>query len=411
MDKDKGKNKDFFAELKVSLELEGKKRLCGDNLFQLLENVLTYGSISRAAAQIGKSYRYSWGLIQEAEKTLKFDLVKKQVGGYAGGGAFLTPEGKKLLMQYKAFKHEIDKQLKNFLEEADHLKHFYASKHPTSRMLPKRPLLLASTMEPVETGLLDLLENAFYVDSGILIRHVATGSGDALRIAREGHVDMVLSHAPELEEEFMREGWGKSKVPIMTNNFVVVGPVSDPAEIKKIRGTSFSSKADVGYASGISAVEAFRQIASSSSFFISRGDRSGTHLREQEIWKLAKIIPQKEQYIVSSGIIGNMGTLRLAIEKQAYTLVDKASYMLSDSQGKLTVFAGGGDENNVITDTELVNTFVVIIVNPKRVPMVEPQRASIFIKWLQEEKGKEIISDFGLKSFGRPLFSAISENK
>ncbi|MGI5882433.1 MAG: substrate-binding domain-containing protein, partial [Dethiobacteria bacterium] len=201
--------KDLSHEFKIILQLEGKRSLSGNDLFNLLENIMVSGSISGAAARMGASYRYCWGLLREAEKTLGLALVDKQVGGVAGGGTTLTFQGKELLAQYKAFKQKADSQLKHFQARAG------KNAEVTGTQPPTRHLLLASTMEAVETGLMDLLEEAFLHTSGILVRHISAGSGRALQIAREGRVDMVLTHAPELEKAFMDEGWGIEMFPIM----------------------------------------------------------------------------------------------------------------------------------------------------------------------------------------------------
>jgi tungstate transport system substrate-binding protein len=396
-------SKDFLSSssFKISLELEGQKRLSVNNLFSLLEHINIYGSISRAAAKLGFSYRYAWGLIQEAEKALGLSLVYKQAGGLAGGGAQLTREGSELLLQFKSFKDEVDSQLESFLGSGVTGAEPSAPQEAAARGPKKEKLgthlLLASTMEPVETGLLDLLEQAFYQASGILVRHIAVGSGRALKIARDGRVDMVLSHAPELEEEFMQEGWGTLKVKIMANDFVLVGPENDPAGI-----AALAEKAGI--------VDVFRHLARTSSLFVSRGDYSGTHLQEQKIWQRAGIIPEGKWYIISPGVAGNLGIIRLAAEKKAYALVDRASAIVSSSSG-LRLFTceepAGGDrpeDKSTQPDIGLKNIFSLIIVNPGRFPSVNYPAAVKFARWLCRE-GQGIIADFGREKFGQPLFS------
>lgn len=389
-------DKDFSTEFKVSLELEGEKRISGNDLFNLLENIRQYGSISRAASELGISYRYAWGLIGAAEKALGLELVNRQVGGYAGGGASLSREGRELLEEYKTFKHEVDIQLKQFIvRAAAGTQHASLGDIDNKNVSKERHLLLASTMEPVETGLLDVLEGAFFQTTGVLIRHIALGSGRALEIAREGRVDMVLTHAPEMEEKFMLEGWGKSKIPVMANDFVLTGPAFDPAGLKM-----FDRNGGVK--------EAFHQIALSHAPFVSRGDRSGTHLKELRIWESVGISPGGEWYIVSSGIVGNMGILRLALEKQAYTLVDRATFLLSRSQNKMHIFIG--TEEGSAPPGELENVFSLILVNPERVPSVNFADALLFARWIQEKEAQQIISDFGKESFGRSLFSRLTSS-
>ncbi len=380
---------------KVSLELEGEKRISGNNLFELLEQINKHGSISQAAAELNFSYRYAWGLIKEAEHTLSSKLVIKQAGGAAGGGSSLTQEGSNLLQQYQAFKEEVNGQLHRFISKKES-----AAESPMANGTPKqvssmRHLLLASTMEPVETGLLDLLEEAFYQSSGILVRHIAVGSGRALEIAREGRVDMVLTHAPELEERFIAEGWGKKRLPLMSNNFVIVGPreLSSQLELET------------------NLLEIFKQIARCNYPFISRGDESGTYLREQRIWKAANIEPALPWYQTTSGVAGNLGIINLAREKRAFALVDRASYLLSQVEGDLTLVADQETGERTKNQELLQNVFSLIPVAPEKAFKTAPSQenkeleesSSLFIQWLQGE-GKNIITSFGKKKFGSPLF-------
>jgi len=371
---------------RVSLELEGERRMSGNNLFELLYSIKKHGSISRAASALDLSYRYAWGLLREAEKALGIKLVEKQVGGASGGGASLTYEANNLLEQYNYFKEEVNDQLERFVNRpktssGDGGSHVFNT--------PEKHVLLASTMEPVEAGLLDVLEQAFYESSGILVRHIAAGSGRSLDIAREGRVDMVLTHAPELEEQFMAEGMGSERIPVMSNDFVVVGPHDKSAKICTVDG-------DV--------TEVFRRIALYQFAFVCRGDQSGTHLCEQKIWKAAGITPGGQWYITSSGAAGNLGVLRLAQEKKAFTLVDQASYMLSKSENNLQLVFN--KENSSHCSGLMDNNFVIILLNPGRFPFINNHEAKQFAGWLQSE-GKQIIASFGEEKYGGPLFSTV----
>lgn len=367
------------------LEIIGPKRLSADDLFALLENILRYGSISRAAAEAGVSYRYAWGLIQESEKVMKATLVDKYVGGYAGGGALLTAKGKRLLQEYKAYKQAIDHRLEQLMQQTFPDETPAAKKKEVQRA--DNFLLLASTLEPVEAGLLDELESAYYLERGILIRHLAAGSGRALEIAKSGRVDMTFTHAPELEEQFMAEGWGACQAPIMSSDFILAGPAGDPAGLD--RAGSYLSVAD-----------AFRLIADSRSPFITRGDHSGTHLRETAIWEKCGIVPGGDWYLFYPGVAGNLGALRFAREKNAYILVDRASFYLSRSEAEMKIFIGGDDP----APEELANTFVLTAVNPEKVPSVQLNEVSRFMRWLQKEEGRAIIDGFGRESYMEPLF-------
>ncbi|MGF7184322.1 tungstate transport system substrate-binding protein [Desulfitispora alkaliphila] len=373
------------TDFKISIDLRDEKKLSGDHLFHLLEKINSYGSIRQAATHLECSYRYAWGLIKRAEEKLNMKLVEKKVGGQDGGGAFLTDEGKELLLQFKRFKQEVDAQLENFVGKAIPIKGYYQKREQEAR--PKT-LLLASTIEPVETGLLDVLEQTFYQETGILVRHIGVGSSMALEMAKSGRVDMTLTHAPELEDQFINQGWGTIKVPIMTNNYVLVGPT---------RGIVGNNELEEKK----SIVDIFRVISEKKAPFISRGDASGTHLRELRIWEKAGVTPQEKWYMKCPGIAGNLGTLHYSVEREAYTLIDYATYLIAgDKNGMEIVY--GADKGN--QDEDLKNVFSVVTVNPEMVPGVEWNEAISFTQWLQGQKCKSIISSFGIENYGRALF-------
>lgn len=381
-----------IPNMSISIELGEEKRLSGKHLFALLENIHMYGSISQAASELGMSYRYFWGLLRDAEKTMDIKLINKRLGGHSGGGASLTEEGKALLNKYKTFKNEVDKNLENFLKETD--EEIITS---MDQLMPSQPLgkhlLLASTIEPVETGLLDVLEQAFYQETGILIKHIAVGSGRALQIAKEGRVDMVLSHAPALEDKFMDEGFGKLKVSVMTNNYVIVAPKSE-------------SIFDMGNRTGdVSPIDAFKKIAEAKALFISRADMSGTHLKEQELWQAAGITPEGKWYIKSSSVMGNLSVLQLAMEKNAFTIVDYATFLLANAGEKMFIISGGNQKNHHYE--YLNNTFSLILLNPDFMPGVHFNEASIFADWIQKENTRNIIANFGIHNYGEPLFCTL----
>ena len=388
-----------LSSFTFSLELEGDKRISGNHLFNLLDYIRVHGSISHAASVLGVSYRYAWGLIREAEKALGLQLVVKQVGGVSGGGASLTSEGNNLLEQYRSLKTEVDSRLlsKEKTGETRDTKLAQPGKQKSDQLAKEgstvRHILIASTMELVETGLLDVLEDVFFQSTGILVRHIALGSGRALEIAREGRVDLVITHAPELEEKFMEEGMGSWKIPLMSNHFALVGPSELIQEVKPENNSS---------PTGI--IPIFQKIASSGLNFVSRGDQSGTHMREQKIWKTAGVNPPKEVYTVSSGVAGNLGILNLANEKRAFALVDRASYIIAQNKSHVdNLEIVYGDAGNLHDNELLCNIFVLITVNPECFSSVNYEDAISFARWLQWE-GKEIVAGFGEDKFQAPLF-------
>jgi tungstate transport system substrate-binding protein len=243
-------------------------------------------------------------------------------------------------------------------------------------------ILLSSTIGPIDAGIVGLLENEFEKETGIRIRHVGAGTGAALDIARQGNVDLVLVHAKSLEEKFVAEGFGTERVALMYNDFVIVGPQSDPAGIKGIK----------------SAPEALKRISQKEVVFVTRGDRSGTHVAEMELWQKAGIKPQGSWYVVyEKGAEGNVSTLRHTDQREAYTVIDRATFLSLKNQIKLLVL--------VEKDEALLNYISLIPVNPQKFPRANYGDVMVFVKWLTSpENGQKIIRDFGKDKYGSPLF-------
>ncbi|EEG76683.1 substrate-binding domain-containing protein [Dethiobacter alkaliphilus] len=354
-----------MGDWEVSLNL-GEK-IPGKELLLLLEKIDKTGSLNRAVEEAGVSYRYGWGLLNRAEEALGKALVMRQAGGSAGGGTTLTPAGKKLLGHMQALQREVQGQLAALFTHEDEQ--------------PERHLVLASTMEPVVTGLLDVLEQAYLQETGITVRHIAAGSGQAMAMAKAGRVDLILTHAPELEEEFVAHGWGVGRIPVMGNDFVLVGPVADPA----------------GTAKAQSAAAAFKSISQAKQIFISRGDQSGTHLAEQKIWRQAGINPAGcAWYTEARNTLGNYGMLQRAAELGGYTLVDRASFTTGYSEEKMAILFA--------KDPLLENIFCAIPVSRKKAA-VNQDGAESFAAWLTSSTAVGIIFDFGRKEYGEPLFT------
>jgi tungstate transport system substrate-binding protein len=243
-------------------------------------------------------------------------------------------------------------------------------------------ILLASTIGPVDAGIVPLLEDRFEKESGIRVRHVGAGTGEALKMAEQGSFDLVLVHAKTLEEKFVGNGFGTERIPLMYNDFVIVGPAADPAGIK---GTK-------------SAAEALQKIASSGAPFVSRGDNSGTHVAEMELWAKAGLKPAGSWYaIYEKGNEGNGPTLKYADQKGAYIFMDRATYLSLKESLKLVVL--------VEKDDALLNHITLIPVNQKKFSRVNYQDAMEFVKWLTSPaNGQKIIAEFGTEKYGTPLF-------
>ena len=243
-------------------------------------------------------------------------------------------------------------------------------------------VFLASTIGPIDSGIVSLLENEFEKETGIRVRHVGAGTGAALDIARKGQIDLVMVHARTLEEKFVRDGYGTERIPLMYNDFVIVGPASDPAGIKGIK----------------TATAALAAIAGKKSPFISRGDWSGTHIAEMELWGKAGIKPAGAWYrIYEKGTEGNAPTLRFTDKEGAYTVIDRATYLSLKDQIKLTILVEG--------DEALLNYISLIPVNPAKFPSVNASDTQAFVEWMTSpQKGQLIIRDFGKDRYGGPLF-------
>ncbi|NOX52855.1 MAG: solute-binding protein [Planctomycetes bacterium] len=243
---------------------------------------------------------------------------------------------------------------------------------------PGQTITLATTTSTRDSGLLDVLIPMFEERTGIQVKVVAVGSGQALEMGRRGDADVLLTHAPAAEERFVSEGYGIERRSVMANDFVVVGPASDPAGI---RGQP-------------SAAEAFRRIASQKALFVSRGDESGTHMKEKAIWKQAGIRPEGEWYIpVGSGMAQ---ALRVASEKQAYALTDRGTFLAQRDGLSLSVLLEG--------DPLLRNPYSVMLVNPDKHPHVKVAAARRFAEFLVAEETQKVIGQFGIDRFGQPLF-------
>jgi tungstate transport system substrate-binding protein len=264
-------------------------------------------------------------------------------------------------------------------------------------------LKMSTTTSTQESGLLDVLLPALEKDTGIQIKVIAKGTGAAIRDGIDGNVDVIFVHDRAREDAFVKDGYGTQRYGVMHNDFVVVGPDSDRAGIK---GT-------------IEGAEALKKIAAAKATFISRGDDSGTHAKEQELWKASGIELQsttmtldkdgkktdvsavypansKDWYLSVGQGMGK--TLTVADEKQAYTLTDRGTYIKyklgREVPINLSILSEGGKQ--------LANNYGVIPVSPKKFPHVQYNLAMEFVQWLISEKGQQVIADY--KQHGQQLF-------
>ena len=245
---------------------------------------------------------------------------------------------------------------------------------------PANPtLILATTTSTQDSGLLDVLVPMFQNQTGYTVQTVAVGTGAALKMAEEGNADVLLVHAPASEKTLMDAGWGKDRMLVMHNDFVIVGPADDPAGIKDTP----------------TAVDAFQKIADAGADFITRGDDSGTNKMEISLWGKTAVDPNGQAWYIDSGQ-GMGATLTIASEKQAYTLTDRATYLANKENLNLEILVEG--------DAALLNVYHVMTVNPEKWPKSNYDGAIAFAKFMTDPATQAVIGEFGVDKFGQPLF-------
>jgi tungstate transport system substrate-binding protein len=252
---------------------------------------------------------------------------------------------------------------------------------PTATIPANPSMILATTTSTQDSGLLDVLVPDFEAKTGFSVKVVAVGSGAAIKLGQEGNADVLLVHSPASEKTFMNDGYGSDRRLVMHNDFIVVGPISDPAGIK----------------TATSVVDAFQKIAAASAQFISRGDKSGTNTAELNLWKSAKLDPAgtKASWYIQSGQ-GMGATLTIASQKGAYTLSDRATYLANKSNLSLHILYEG--------DNALLNVYHIIVVNHDKWPNTNLDGAIAFADYIVSPETQAIIGNFGVDKYGQQLF-------
>jgi tungstate transport system substrate-binding protein len=258
---------------------------------------------------------------------------------------------------------------------------------------PAKPITLATTTSTQDSGLLDVLLPAFTKATGIQVKSVAVGSGEAIAMGQRGDADVLLTHSPAAEEKFVADGFGVNRKKVMYNDYVLLGPATDPAGIKGMK----------------TAGEALKKVAAAKSPFVSRGDKSGTHTKELSLWAktglqlttsagmgatAGAVRPAGEWYLEAGQGMG--AVLKMASEKKAYTLADRATYLANKGNIALAVLVEG--------DTALFNPYTVIGVNPAKHPKANAKGAEKFIAYITSEKGQKLIAEYGKDKYGQALF-------
>jgi tungstate transport system substrate-binding protein len=250
---------------------------------------------------------------------------------------------------------------------------------PTSTAAQEKYIVVASTTSTEQSGLFAHLLPVFEKDTGIKVRVVAQGTGQALDMARRGDADVVFVHDQAAEEKFVAEGFGVKRLPVMYNDFVLVGPKSDPAKI----------------GGGKDILEAMRKIAAAQAPFVSRGDKSGTHAAELRYWRDAgvDIEARKGPWYRDTG--SGMGpTLNTASSMNGYVLTDRGTWLSFRNRGEIKVLVQG--------DKRLFNQYGVMLVNPAKHPHVKQDLGQAFVDWLVSPRGQEVIASYRIG--GEQLF-------
>ncbi|MGB9700967.1 MAG: substrate-binding domain-containing protein [Thermodesulfobacteriota bacterium] len=250
---------------------------------------------------------------------------------------------------------------------------------PIGAWAQSKIIILATTTSTQDSGLLDVLIPLFEKKTGYFVKTIAVGSGQAMAIGKKGEADVLLVHSPDAEKKFMAEGYGVNRRIVMHNDFIIVGPPQDSAKIKGLK----------------SAAEAFQKIFSAKVLFLSRGDNSGTHAKEKEIWKASRLNPEGERWYQETGL-GMGQTLSVAAEKKGYTLTDRGTYLSLRKNLGLNMLVEG--------DALLVNVYHVIEINPVKWPKVNARGGKAFADFMVARETQQIIKTFGIDKFGSPLF-------
>jgi tungstate transport system substrate-binding protein len=254
-----------------------------------------------------------------------------------------------------------------------------------SALAQDKSILVASTTSTEDSGLFGFILPLFKQKTGIVVKVVAQGTGQALDMARRGDADVVFVHAKEAEEKFVAEGHGVKRYPVMYNDFVIIGPTNDPAGIKGSRHATFALQA----------------IKAKGAPFISRGDRSGTHIAEINLWHAAGIDIEKEAGPWYKSIGQGMGAaLNMAAATGAYVLSDRGTWISFKNKADLVIAVQG--------DKRLFNQYGVILVNPAKHPHVKKELGQQFIDWLISDEGQKAIADYKIE--GEQVFWPQREN-
>lgn len=248
-----------------------------------------------------------------------------------------------------------------------------------------RNIILSTTTSTQDSGLLDVLIPLFEKQSGYSVKTVSVGTGQSLALGAKGDADVVLVHAPSLEKKYVAEGKLLHRRLVMYNDFVIIGPKDDPAKIRAAK----------------TATAALKAIEQAKANFVSRGDNSGTHVLEKNLWKQAGIEPKGSWYIDAGQGMG--ATLNIANERNAYTITDRGTYLALSKKISLPILIEG--------DKALLNIYSVMEVNPANGPRINAAGGRAFADFMVAPKTQSVIKSFGVEKFGQSLFVPVAGKK
>ncbi len=246
-------------------------------------------------------------------------------------------------------------------------------------------ITVSSTTSTENSGLFKHILPLFEKKTGLTVKTISVGTGQALALAARGEADVTLAHAASLEKKYVAEGKMTNRRLVMYNDFVIIGPPDDPAKIKGLP----------------KALDALKRIAESQSRFVSRGDKSGTNVLELALWKQAGVEPKGAWYIESGQGMGQ--TLGIANDRRAYTLTDRATYLAFAKRVDLPIL--------VEKDRPLLNIYSVMEVNPANGPRVNATGGKAFADFMVSPRAQNLIKTFGMEKFGQPLFVPVAHKR
>lgn len=247
----------------------------------------------------------------------------------------------------------------------------------------RNELIVLTTTTTQDSGILRHLTDAFARESGLSVKAIVAGSGDILKQGARGEGDVLLTHSPQAERDWMAQGNGLSRRLVMYNDFVIIGPEGDPAKVKSLK-----------------AVDAFKRLAAAEAVFVSRGDQSGTHTRELGLWKQAGIAPEGQPWYRETGQ-GQGQTMDVASQLQGYAFTDRGTYLVHAQRIGLPIL--------VENDPSLYNIYHVMPVDPAKFPLANVAGGQAFADWLVSPAGQRIIAEFGKVEYGRSLFTPAAD--